>query len=343
MPHSSRTHWRLDVSHFSEGISGGHDAGFIAGVDVPTQYHPHPRHAEMAQMTAGWTPENAYTQCREIAREAAKTFYYGSLFLPREKRLATWAIYAFCRIADDIADEPDVYGDRHEALAAWNEALRATYSGHPQGAVMTAWAHMLNRFDVPIEPALELLQGVAMDLDGTCIETFDDLRLYCYRVAGTVGLLMAPILGYTHPAALEAAVDLGIAMQLTNILRDIGEDAAAGRIYLPAEDLRRFICTREALRGGTVTESFIKLMEFQIARAEEYYQRGLRGIVYLQADARLAIALSASLYRKILHRIRRNEYDVFRRRAHVPLRGKLAAIPGTWLDMRRNLRLAKQF
>lgn len=277
---------------------------------------------------------DAYAYCQRIARRIARTFYYGSLFLPPAKRRATWALYAFCRTADDIADEPNRYPDTEATLAQWQTALTDAYEGRPRGPVMVAWADLLERFPVPISPALELLAGVEMDVRGQRYETFDDLRLYCYRVAGTVGLLMAPILGYDDPAALDAAVDLGIAMQLTNILRDVGEDLTHGRVYLPAEDMARFGYSEAELREGVVNGAFENLVEHQIARAEAYYARGLRGVALLDPKSRLAIALSGHLYRDILGRIRRNGYDVFSRRAHISLSGKLARLPRVWLSLK---------
>lgn len=277
---------------------------------------------------------DAYNYCRQIAQQIARTFYYGSLFLPMEKRRATWALYAFCRTADDIADEPDLYPNPMRELARWRAALGDAYKGQPRGPVMTAWTDMLGRFAVPITPALDLLDGVAMDISGTRYKTFDDLRLYCYRVAGTVGLLMSPVLGYEGADTLDCAVNLGIAMQLTNILRDIGEDAANGRIYIPDEDLARFGYSREQLLHGIINDNFLSLMEFEMARAEEYYERGMRGVRCLSRESRLAIALSSALYRGILNRIRRNQYDVFSQRAHISLPGKVAALPGIWLRQR---------
>lgn len=301
--------------------------------------HPHaPRRGRPAvyapvvtDATENVSLTDAYAYCQTVTREIARTFYYGSLFLRPEKRLPTWALYAFCRTADDIADERDRYSNPADELARWRQALLDTYAGMPRGPVMTAWADVLRRYPVPLGPALDLLDGVTMDILDTRYDTFEELRLYCYRVAGTAGLLMAPVLGYHSDEALTSAVDLGIAMQLTNILRDIGEDAAVGRVYLPAEDLARFGYSQEELRAGLVNRAFVALMEFEINRAEEYYRSGMRGVSLLHADARLAIGLSAALYRAILHRIRRNQYDVFRRRAHISLPGKLAAIPSVWL------------
>jgi phytoene synthase len=276
----------------------------------------------------------AYDYCRRIIQQIARTFYYGSLFLPEQKRRAAWALYAFCRVADDIADEPDLYPEPLSALAHWRADLLGAYDGKPRGPVMRAWADALTRWPVPLQPALDLLDGVEMDVRGGAYATFEDLRLYCYRVAGTVGLLTAPILGYDDAHAPEAAVDLGIAMQLTNILRDIGEDRARGRIYLPADEMAAFGYGRDELERGVVNAAFINLIEFQIARAETYYERGMAGIALLHPDARLAITLSGELYRAILYRIRRNHYDVFTQRAHIPLTGKLAILPRAWLRVR---------
>ncbi|HKS70903.1 MAG TPA: phytoene/squalene synthase family protein [Ktedonobacterales bacterium] len=288
-----------------------------------------------ADLESSLPVERAYAHCRAVARAIGRTFYYGSLFLPHAKRRAAWALYAFCRTADDLADESAHPDDALRALDRWRAALVAAYAGRPRGPVMIAWADLLARYPVPLEPALELLDGVAMDLSGAAYTTYDDLRTYCYRVAGTVGLLMAPILGYTDARALPHAVDLGIAMQLTNIVRDVGEDAARGRVYLPDEDLASCGYTRDELARGAITPAFVRLLECQMARAEALYESGLRGVAYLHPDARLAIALSATLYRGIHARVRRNGYDVFSRRAHVPLAGKLAALPAAWLAMHR--------
>lgn len=284
---------------------------------------------------AAVSPAQAYEYCRGVARVIARTFYYGSLFLPRSKRRATWAIYAFCRTADDIADEPALFPQPLTELEGWRQGLLESYAGRPHGPVMTAWADMLRTYPVPIEPALDLLRGVEMDIAGARYDTFDELRLYCYRVAGTVGLLMAPILGIEDATAASSAVDLGIAMQLTNILRDIGEDARNGRIYLPREDMARFSVTEADVQRGAVTPAFRALMRFEIARTQEYFARGLRGVALLSPDARLAIQLSGELYHAILERIIRNDFDVFTRRAHVSMPAKLAALPGAWIRSRR--------
>jgi 15-cis-phytoene synthase len=286
----------------------------------------------------------AYDYCREVTRRASKTFYWGSIFLPPPKRHAIWAVYAFCRVVDDIVDETTGITDKlHPGhlsgskdpvreLDYWRSALERIYwrGGTNDGPIQRAWSDMLEWYPVPLEPALELLQGVEMDLTQRRYPTFEDLYLYCYRVAGTVGLLTSPIFGYSHEAALLHAVDLGVALQMTNILRDIGEDARNGRIYLPQDEMRYFGYSEGELLAGVINESFRELIRFQIARAEEYYLRGQPGIALLSADCRLAVRLSATLYRCILDRIRLNNYNVFTKRASVPLQTKLKTASLYW-------------
>ncbi len=286
----------------------------------------------------------AYEYCQEITRHASKTFYWGSIFLPPLKRRAIWAVYAFCRVVDDIVDESTAITDKlypgHlsgskdpvRELDRWRRTLERIYQrgGTNDGPIQRAWSDMLEQYPVPIEPALELLQGVEMDLTQRRYASFEDLYLYCYRVAGTVGLLTGPIFGYIHDAALAHAVDLGVALQLTNILRDIGEDARNGRIYLPQDEMRHFGYNEADLLNGTINESFRALVHFQMERAEGYYMRAQPGISLLSADCRLAVGLSATLYRSILERIRLNSYNVFTKRASVPLQTKLKTASLYW-------------
>lgn len=286
----------------------------------------------------------AYAHCRGVTQRSSRTFYWGSLFLPPPKRHAVWVIYAFCRIVDDIVDEivqPGAPRIGHlsgavspeRELDRWREALSLLYKrGYADSAdpIQFAWGEMLKRYDVPLAPALELLQGVEMDLTINRYETFDELYLYCYRVAGTVGLLTSPIFGYKEAAAPGYALDLGIALQLTNILRDIGEDCGRNRIYLPQQELQRFGYSEADLMSGVINDPFRELVRFQMRRAEDYYQRAQPGISMLDSDSRLAIRLSAALYRGILDRIRLNHFNVFTERAHVPLTNKLAAASQYW-------------
>jgi phytoene synthase len=263
-----------------------------------------------------------YRACGEIARAHSKTFYLSSLFLSPAKRRAVWAVYAFCRTADDIADGLAPARERLTAIDACERALTNAYVGRPNGFVFVALADAARRFGIPCEPALDLLRGARMDVTVRRYATYDALRDYCYLVASTVGLLVMPVLGTLSPRAEAYGVALGRAMQMTNILRDVGEDARMGRIYLPAEDLRRFGCAERTILTGAVDAPFVALMRFQIERVRAMYAEAEPGIALLAPESRYTVRLALSLYREILDRIEANGYDVFTRRAHVPLRAK---------------------
>lgn len=272
----------------------------------------------------------SYRLCRDLTKEHSKTFYFASLFLTPEKRRAIWAVYAFCRTADDLVDKHAPAEERLAAIDEWREQLLAAYRGRPRHAVMVAFTDAAVRFGIPIEPALDLLQGARRDVTIRRYETYEDVLEYCYLVASTVGLLTCPILGYEE-GALAYGAALGRAMQMTNILRDVGEDARMGRIYLPAEDLRRFGYSEDDLLAGVIDERFVALMEFQIARVRTMYEEAAPGIALLAPASRHTVRLALALYRRILDEIERNGYDVFTRRAFVPMRTKLLTASMTLL------------
>jgi phytoene synthase len=273
----------------------------------------------------------AYQTCREITRIASKTFYLASLFLAAEKRRAVWAVYAFCRTADDVVDRSTAAADRIAALDELERKLLAMASGHADEPIFIAYADAAKRFDIPLEPALALLRGARMDITIRRYETYAELCEYCYLVASTVGLLVSPILGIDSLEALPFGVTLGRAMQLTNILRDVGEDSLMGRIYLPAEDLRRFGYSESRIFEQVVDENFVALMRFQIARVRALYAEAEPGIALLSPESRYTVRLALSLYRGILNAIELNGYNVFSRRAFVPLRSKIATAVGVAL------------
>jgi phytoene synthase len=264
-----------------------------------------------------------YRACGEIARVHSKTFSLSALFLSPAKRRAVWAVYAFCRTADDIVDGVAPACERLDAIEAWERKLIAAYDGRAGDPIFVAFADAARRFAIPIQPALDLLRGARMDVTIRRYATYDALREYCYLVASTVGLLVMPILGTLSPEAAGYGIALGRAMQMTNILRDVGEDARMGRIYLPAEDLRRFGCDEAAILAGVLDERFSALMRFQIDRVRAMYREAEPGIALLAPGSRYTVRLALSLYRGILDRIEANGYDVFTRRAHVPLRAKM--------------------
>ncbi|MBD5633022.1 MAG: squalene/phytoene synthase family protein [Candidatus Eremiobacteraeota bacterium] len=273
----------------------------------------------------------AYQTCRELTRIASKTFYLASLFLAAEKRRAVWAVYAFCRTADDVVDRTSPSADRIAALDDLERKLLATARGRANEPIFIAYADAARRFDIPLEPALALLRGARMDITIRRYATYDELCEYCYLVASTVGLLVTPILGTTSAEASPFGVTLGRAMQLTNILRDVGEDALMGRIYLPAEDLERFGYAERRVFEQVVDENFVALMQFQIERVRALYAEAEPGIALLSADSRYTVRLALSLYRGILSAIELNGYNVFSRRAYVPLRSKIATALGVAL------------
>lgn len=280
----------------------------------------------------------AYQYCSEVSWKHAKTFYFATHFLPARKRLPVYAVYALCRYVDDLVDrsEENRRSLTKEKIAAllnqWRADLDLCYSGmivdHP---IMMAWHDMLRRYNIPKSLPLELIDGVCMDLQVSRYQTFDELYVYCYKVASVVGLMTSEIFGYSSKDALDYAVKLGIAMQLTNILRDIGEDARKGRIYLPLEDLERFGYAEQDVFNGVIDERFKALMQFQIDRARRYYAEADAGIALLSKDSQLAVRVSRVNYSKILDAIEKNRYDVFSRRAFVSLTGKLVSLPYLWL------------
>jgi phytoene synthase len=272
--------------------------------------------------------------CSAITREHGRTFYLASHFQTPERRRALHAIYAYCRIADDIVDCAATSDEAASLLTAWEAQLDAPT--HPVACTFSATREI---YDIPVEPARDLIDGIRSDLQPESFATWEDLRDYCYRVAGTVGLLTAPVLGCTRSSALSRAVDLGIAMQLTNILRDIGEDAEQQRVYLPLADLAAFGCTPESLLAGRPDGCFRELMAFEIARARSLYAAARPGIAALSPAGQMTALAASHLYASILTRIEELDYDVFNVRATLHTRRKLGALPAVVLDFARMPRL----
>jgi phytoene synthase len=245
--------------------------------------------------------------------------------------MAVRALYAFCRISDEIVDSPR--GDAQAELARWRQSvLSPDMSSDP---VVRAWADARARYHIPQLYVEQLLDGVARDLTQTRYATFADLAEYCYGVACTVGLMSMHIAGFTGRAAMPYAIKLGVALQLTNILRDIGDDWRAGRLYLPHEDLAAFDVSEDDIANGRVTNRWRALIGFQITRARQFYTQAWPGIGALHKDGRFAIAAAASLYEAILDDILAHRCDVFTRRAHVPALGKAARLPLIWWRSQR--------
>jgi len=283
----------------------------------------------------------AYAYCRAITRHHAKTFYLSTRFLPNEKQRSIFAIYALCRYIDDIVDETfDVNHkkeiDRSEIQRVINDLkyrLDVAYdTGHAQSPILVAFADTLKSYHIPRELPLELIEGVCMDLYQNRFDTFDQIYIYSYKVASVVGLMTSEVFGYSDPKSLEYAVDLGIAMQLTNILRDISEDLNRDRIYIPQEDLVRFGLTDSDLFSRIKDERFFNLMKFQITRARAYYAKADLGVPMLSADSRLPVYLARMNYSRILDRIEEDVFKVYDQRTYLSTSEKLAIIPKAWIN-----------
>ena len=267
--------------------------------------------------------EAAYATCVAMTRHHSKSFYVSTELLPPAKRQAIRALYAFCRTSDDIVDQAAA-GSAPHALAHWVNLVhhRATPHDNP---VLIAWHDTVARYNISQELIDELLAGIAMDLTVTRYATFADLWMYCYRVASVVGLISMQIIGHVEEA-VDYAVKLGVALQLTNILRDIGEDAGRGRIYIPQEDLVAFGVDEAEIFAHQRSPRFKALMRFQSARAHALYEESWPGIGLLNPDSSLAIAAAATIYRGILDSIHQHDYDVFTKRAFVPFLRKMGLL-----------------
>lgn len=278
----------------------------------------------------------AYDKCDEITYENSRTFFMASSLLPYEKRRGARALYAFCRITDDIVDEPDSSLEyRQQNLNHWRAEIMAECPPE-DSLVCLAWADTQAKFNIPRGYATQLIDGCERDIAQTRYETFADLAEYSYGVASTVGLMAMHIVGFSGEEALPYALRLGVALQMTNILRDVAEDWRSDRVYLPKEELEQFGLSEADIERGVVTDNWRKFMSFQIERTRRLYKQSLPGIAMLQSDGRFAIAAAAELYQAILTDIENHDYDVFTRRASIGKFGKIRRLPGIWWRSRHN-------
>lgn len=272
------------------------------------------------------TPAASYRACEAIARREAANFYPAFRLLPRPQRLALCALYAFCRIADDIGDRPAPTSLKRYQLDDWRRGLDQCLQGIFRHPIHPALADTLQTYRVPAQYLHDVLDGVAMDLEPRPFETFAELRLYCYRVASAVGLACIHVWGFSDPKAKLLAEDAGIAFQLTNILRDLKEDAAQNRLYLPHEDLERFGYTFDDLKAGRQNDAFRQLMAFQAERAHAYYLSAWPLADLLPPPGRAVFLVMARTYRALLAAMERRRYDVFSTRIRLsPWRKALLA------------------
>jgi phytoene synthase len=280
------------------------------------------------------TVETAYERCRTITRAAARNFYYGFVLLPNPRRAGIYAAYAFSRRADDAVDEEGPLDAKLAALAELRGELDAVYAGSPPpgDGVLVALADTVNRFAIPRVHLDALLDGVEMDLTTQRYASFDELKPYCDRVAGAVGLVSLHIFGFTDPDAPRRAADLGVAMQIVNIMRDVAEDAGRDRIYLPQDEMAAHGVTDGDILAGRATGGTRSLLEAQAARAGEYFASGEQLLPMLDRRARACVSMLGGLYKAILHEIQARDYDVFGERVALSTPRKLALMGQKTLD-----------
>lgn len=271
-----------------------------------------------------------FEHARSVTAHWSKSFYMASGLLPREKKWATYALYGFCRYADNLIDNPREHRSReellHEVDTLAKELRIAHRTGESEHPVLKPYIQVATRYEIPSRYALDLLKGVTMDLEQDRYASFSELYIFCYRVAAVVGLMMTHILGFSHPIALRYAEELGLAMQLTNILRDVREDAERGRIYLPQDELARFGVSEEDILEGRMSENLRALMKFQVQRARCYYESAERGIALLDRGSRFAIVAASRIYSGILDQIEANDYNPFVERYFVTKSKKLGML-----------------
>ncbi len=292
--------------------------------------HPAPSSQIVARAVDGRVvdAEHSYEICRRLNRAHGRTYYFATQFLPPSARRHVYALYGFARYADDLVDHLDLRWDvqqRRDAFEMWAAGfLNSLASGVTDDPVLQAVLRTVDELAIDHEDLHAFLRSMSMDLTVTRYATYEDLAEYVYGSAGVIGAMMLPVLGATHPQARHRAIDLGIAFQLTNFLRDIGEDWDRGRIYLPLEDLEHFGVTEFDFHARSVPPAFRRLLAFEVARTRALYRRAEEGWAMIAPSSRACVRIAHRLYAQILDRIEAGDYDLFRRRAAVPTSRKLA-------------------
>ena len=268
---------------------------------------------------------------KEIAKNSKSSFYYAFNLLPEDKREAMNTVYAFCRRTDDIVDENnDSFDLRYEKLRKWRIELEKGFHGISEYALLNKLAHIKKLYNIPVEPFYELIVGMEMDLQKNRYLKFDDLAQYCYRVASTVGLMCIEIFGYKNKSTRDYAVNLGLAMQLTNILRDVKIDAEQGRIYLPSEDLQIHNYSEEELKKNVYNDKFISLMRQESGRAKEYFNKANNALDFDDKSSMYAARAMQHIYEKLLRKIEAQNYNVFDEKISVSKIQKVGISLGVW-------------
>ncbi len=268
---------------------------------------------------------------KEISKKSKSSFYYAFNLLPEDKRDAMNTVYAFCRKTDDIVDENSDSTDlKYEKLRKWRIEFEKSFSGHSEFSLLNKLGTTISKFNIPLDPFFELIKGMEMDLQKDRYKSFEDLQLYCYRVASTVGLMCIEIFGYKHPSTKQFAVDLGIALQMTNILRDIGKDAKNGRIYLPQEDLIKFNYSEQEILSLVYNDNFKDLMIYESSRAKQYFNSATAHLDLDDKKTMFAARAMQHIYYKMLENIIAADYDVYNNEIKVSKFEKVGIALGVW-------------
>ena len=272
---------------------------------------------------------------KEISRKSKSSFYYAFNLLPAEQRDAMNTVYAFCRQTDDIVDEGNLSDDyKYEKLRKWRIELEKSLQGHSDYPLINKLSKTIQNFNIPLEPFFDLIKGMEMDLQKKRYLTFDDLQKYCYNVASTVGLMCIEIFGYRHPSAKDFAINLGIALQLTNILRDVKKDAENGRIYLPKEDLDKFNYLEADVLNNNYNENFQRMMQYQVDRAQEYFNAATACLNLEDKKAMFAARAMQHIYYRMLKKIVDADYDVYHNKIRISTAKKVGISLGVWAKYR---------
>lgn len=293
------------------------------------------------KITEGMSDLNLLNQsfiyCKRITKEYAKSFYLATQLLPHEKRLATYALYGYCRFTDNIADDTNLSNDsKLFKLNKWrNKVYNALEKGYSEHALLNAFVKTVYEYGINLKYPLELIEGMEMDLSRNRYETYAELKRFCYLVASVVGLMMCEVLGYTNKKAKEHALKLGEAMQITNILRDIREDYDRDRIYLCREDLERFNYHEEDIKSHRINDRFVSLMEYYMDIANSLYHEGNNGIPMLEEKSQFAIIAASEIYSGILVEIRKSGYNIYSQRIHVSKAKKIRKILTAYIKTKR--------
>lgn len=270
----------------------------------------------------------------KLVRATGSNFYYSFLLLPKNKRKAIQDVYAFCRLLDDIVDEDHSGRDPYAELQYWRDEVEACYQGNPASEFGERLLESVEEFELPKQPFLDLIDGMEMDLKWHSYQTFADLREYCYRAASTVGLICIEIFGYESARTREYAVNLGLALQLTNVLRDLREDIARGRIYIPLEDLERFGYTENDLRANRYNAPFIELMKFEYNRARTYFDKAAASLPEQDRASMFAAEIMGTIYKALLDQMPAVQFDVYRNRLTVTKMRRMKIALGIWARSR---------